>query len=307
MAVLDIGHIDSTGWLTSNSVYHVQSPNYTKGFISPYPDAICHHYTAGLTLQEARRTVAYNPNNPGNKPNRNDASAHFCIGNPDNGEGLDQWVSVCDRSWHAGKGQQLNKGHKPRGVRVAASTSIGIEVVGLGRDIAGPKRTQIRAASDDGDYYFWFAYPEKQVDLIVDVCKAIVKVVYPSMIGPDDHQGHSDYCPGRKDDPGPVYPYVDIIRRVYGLTEERYPDWWTPFRTVKTRQRALILLGFDVGKAKDDDRWGKGSADALSSYLASRGMSPIPAFTTGVARSLMRDMLEKMGEYSSVTGYLFGD
>jgi N-acetyl-anhydromuramyl-L-alanine amidase AmpD len=222
-------------------------------------------------------------------------------------EGIDQWVSLEDRSWHAGRGQVLTDKHLPVGTETATRTHVGIEVAGRGFSDApasgrAPEAGMVLAAGDGGDLRWWYPYPAEQAALVAEAVRGVL-LRWPH-IRPEDHCGHSDLCPDRKEDPGPLYPYAEIVRLAHGLDEERWPDTWAPFRTVEARQRCLRLLGHDPGPA--DGRWGPRSAEALSAWLVSRGRAAVPAWTTWAARAALHEVAAIQGSFPAAVRAVLG-
>ena len=88
--------------------------------------------------------------------------------------------------------------------RMVNPSSIGIEIVNLGyEDGPGGRR--------------YLPYPDKQIDAVVALVKDIVA---RHKIPPDRVLGHSDIAPGRKVDPGPLFPWKRLADE--GLV--RWPD-----------------------------------------------------------------------------------
>jgi N-acetylmuramoyl-L-alanine amidase len=89
------------------------------------------------------------------------------------------------RAWHAGPSYW--KGHNNLN-----ASSIGIEIVNPGwvKDADGAVR--------------YAAFPPAQIDEVIALCKEIVA---RHQIRPDRIIGHADIAPGRKQDPGPLFPW----------------------------------------------------------------------------------------------------
>ncbi len=88
--------------------------------------------------------------------------------------------------------------------RMVNPSSVGIEIVNLGYE-DGPAGRR------------YLPYPEKQIDAVVALVKDIVA---RHKIPPDRVLGHSDIAPGRKVDPGPMFPWKRLADE--GLV--RWPD-----------------------------------------------------------------------------------
>lgn len=88
--------------------------------------------------------------------------------------------------------------------RMLNTSSVGIEIVNLGyEDGPGGRR--------------YLPYPERQIDAVIGLVKDIVA---RHRIAPDRVLGHSDIAPGRKVDPGPMFPWKRLADE--GLI--RWPD-----------------------------------------------------------------------------------
>ena len=107
----------------------------------------------------------------------NDALKIYCI------------VEESDRAWHAGvstwgDATDLN------------DTSISIEIVNLANNVE------------------FQPYPEEQIALVIKLCKNIL-LRYPD-IKPTHVLGHSDISVGRKQDPGPLFPWEKLHKHGIG-------------------------------------------------------------------------------------------
>lgn len=95
-----------------------------------------------------------------------------------------QLVDESKRAWHAGASSW-------QGRQNLNDISIGIEIVNRGY------KNNI-----DGNI-LWYPYPEKQMQSVTELCQKIIKNynIHPTCV-----IGHSDIAPGRKVDPGPLFP-----------------------------------------------------------------------------------------------------
>ena len=76
-------------------------------------------------------------------------------------------------------------------------SSIGIEIVNPGFTVgADGVRT-------------WYPFPQAQIDQLILLLKQIVA---RHQIAPDNIIGHSDIAPGRKQDPGPMFPWFQLAQ-----------------------------------------------------------------------------------------------
>lgn len=99
-----------------------------------------------------------------------------------------QLVDEKRRAWHAGVSSW-------NGRTSLNDTSIGIEIVNQGyTDNMLGHRT-------------WYPYSATQIDAVAALAKDII---YRYQITPDNVLGHSDIAPGRKQDPGKLFPWAQL-------------------------------------------------------------------------------------------------
>lgn len=85
------------------------------------------------------------------------------------------------------------------------SSSIGIEIVNPG------------FTTDANGVRTWYPFPQKQIDALIVLLKDIVA---RNHIPPENILAHADIAPGRKQDPGPMFPWFQLAQA--GLI--RWPD-----------------------------------------------------------------------------------
>jgi N-acetylmuramoyl-L-alanine amidase len=85
------------------------------------------------------------------------------------------------------------------------SSSIGIEIVNPGFTV-GPDGVRT-----------WYPFPQKQIDTLIVLLKDIVA---RNNIPPENILAHADIAPGRKQDPGPMFPWFQLAQA--GLVQ--WPD-----------------------------------------------------------------------------------
>jgi N-acetyl-anhydromuramyl-L-alanine amidase AmpD len=228
--------------------------------------AVCRHVLGGRSAER-----------------KGEASAHYGIGRSF-AEGVDRYVSLENRSWHAGIKQTLRWDGRPlenpnyKGSR----STVGIETVTIGYATGGIKAKPdwIRADSPDGKLRMLVQpWTEDQIAMMVEVGKEIV-ARWPH-IRPEDHHGHHDICPGYKVDVS-GFPFARVLRGIYD--DPGLPDIWSPFWTVEQRQRALLALGYDLGASGADGRWGPRSDAALRRFQDDHGVVRNGMWTTFVSR-----------------------
>lgn len=115
-------------------------------------------------------------------------------------------------------------------------SSIGIEIVNLGyRD------------TPEGRHYF--PYPPAQIEAVVALVRDIVK---RHRIPPERVLGHSDIAPGRKPDPGPLFPWKRLADEGLALWPDEahkaalLPQYEQTLPEVAWFQQRLARLGYFV-------------------------------------------------------------
>ena len=206
------------------------------------PMGVTWHWTATATLDECGRLLG------GSEPLRKGiASAHYAIGRSFD-EGTDRYVSLEDRSWHAGKNQSLRWDGRPftSAADKGSRTTVGVETVNLGYARpglpAGPDWQ--RADGPDGRWRLRVQpWTDEQIEMMIAVGREII-ACWPH-IGPRAHHGHHDICPGYKVDPV-AFPFARVLRGIYN--EPELPDVWSPYWTVRGRRRGLAAAGYPLAE-----------------------------------------------------------
>lgn len=137
------------------------------------------------------------------------ASAHLLIGRA--GE-ICQFVSFNQQAWHAGISQwQKHTGLNAYSIGIELSNagllfrSAGKYVNAWGRVIPASQVAQ------DEKGRFWQTYTDKQLEMAVWVAQALHKTYMFK-----DVVGHEQISPGRKIDPGPLFPMAGFEGKVLG-------------------------------------------------------------------------------------------
>jgi N-acetylmuramoyl-L-alanine amidase len=180
------------------------------------------HYTA-LNFEKSLRVLT----DP-----KTQVSAHYLVpeASIDKARKVFQLVKEEARAWHAGvsywqKRTNLN------------DISVGIEMVNLGYE------------DDDTGKRTWFSFTDYQIESVVALAKNIIQryEIHPTCI-----IGHSDIAPGRKVDPGPLFPWKKLYTQGVGA--------WFDEKAVKKiiekndsnkidieeLQRNLFIYGYDI-------------------------------------------------------------
>jgi N-acetylmuramoyl-L-alanine amidase len=159
----------------------IQSPsdNYNERAGHVSPSLIIIHYTGTKTAQEAADYYL----NKTLDENAGKISPHYMI----DGDGtIYQFVDEDKRAWHAGVSHW-------QGQDDINSISIGIELV------------------NQGEFADYPAFEAAQIDQLTALCCAIQQ---RHNIAPVAVIGHDDIAPGRKQDPGPSFPWTSFRARL---------------------------------------------------------------------------------------------
>lgn len=237
------------------------------------PMGVTWHWTAIETLSDARRALG-GPN----ATNKGVSSAHYGVGRTF-AEGVDRYVMLEDRSWHAGKNQLLAwDGKRSTNDTKASRTCIGVETCNVGYERIGfPAKTDwISAVNTDSKWLMRIQpWTDEQFDMMVAVGKEIL-TRWPH-IAVRSHHGHHDICPGYKQDVA-GFAFAKLLRKIY--RDDSIPDVWSPLWTTISRQKALVALGYDLGPWGVDGSWGEWSQNALDKFQKDMGAVRVPHWTT---------------------------
>ena len=235
------------------------------------PRGVTWHWTATATLDECNRLIG-----GASAVRKGDASAHYGIGR-DFAEGVVRYVSLENRSWHAGRDQELRWDGLPAvAATKGARTCIGIETVSRGHareDVpAGPD--WIEAATPVGETCLVEPWTEEQIEMAVAVGREVV-ARWPHL-GPRDHHGHHDLCPIRRQDPV-GFPFARVLRGIYG--DPGLPDVWSGTWRIADRRGLLIGHGHDPGPGTE---WTAQCRSALAAFQRDAGLEPNGLWTSWV-------------------------
>lgn len=260
------------------------------------PLGVTWHWTVTWDLALCSRVLG------GSNPERKgEASAHYGVGRTFK-EGVHRYVSLENRSWHAGIHQTLRwDGQAPTNPNYKGTRStIGVETVSIGYATGSIRAAAdwIRADSPNGNQRMLIQpWTEEQIVMMIEVGKEIVNR-WPH-IRPQDHHGHHDICPSYKVDVS-GFPFARVLRGIYD--DSSIPDIWTPFWTVGQRQRALLALGYSVGSAGADGKWGPSSDKALRQFQREHGLVVDGMWTVFVSRAVHAAMTTLGKDYAAVAG-----
>lgn len=191
-----------------------QTPNNGGTFREGQPRFMVLHYTAGesgLSSAEAMMRAAWK------------ASAPFVVDRDGSVLQISETDVVC---WHAGVS-------KWKGISGLNKYSVGIEFANLGfmrrsgdlwmtgaSNFKSPYRggSQVVEAAhknDPGRVQGWESYPEPQIVAGLELAKWLLQQ-FPTI---EEIVGHDDISPGRKSDPGPVFPMKQFQGLLKGAVE----------------------------------------------------------------------------------------
>jgi N-acetyl-anhydromuramyl-L-alanine amidase AmpD len=237
------------------------------------PMGVTWHWTAIASLADTRRALG-----GANATNKGKSSAHYGVGRT-YAEGIDRYVQLDNRSWHAGIQQKIRWDGQPSASPTKASRAcVGVETcnVGYARQgfPAGPD--WIEAVNTDCKWVMKIQpWTGEQFEMMVATGEEIV-ARWPH-IEPRHHHGHHDICPGYKQDVA-GFPFAALLRRIYA--DDSIPDVWGPLWTITARQQVLLHLGYDLGPWGADGSWGDWSQRALDAFQKDSGAVRLPHWTT---------------------------
>jgi N-acetyl-anhydromuramyl-L-alanine amidase AmpD len=261
------------------------------------PKGVTWHWTATRDLATCRRVIG------GAQAERKGiASAHYCVGQSF-AEGADLYVSIEDRSWHAGMHQTLRWDGKSSDQNTKGSrATIGVETVNIGYARPGfpAGANWLKVASADNRRIMQIPpWPAEQIQMMIAIGRTIVNRW--NHIGIRDHHGHHDICPGYKDDVA-GFPFAEVLSGIYN---QAVPDIWTPLALPIQRQNALHHLGYklgDTGPKRNgvDGLWGKVSDRVLMQFQRDNGLVPNGMWSTFVSWNVQDRLLERQIDIGSV-------
>ncbi len=175
------------------------SPNFNERVGVSGPDILIMHYT-GMQSCEAAVTRLTDP--------ASRVSSHYTI---DEDGTIYRHVAEELRGWHAGVSHW-------RGETDINSRSVGIEIVNPGHEFG------------------YRPFPDAQIDAVIRLSQGIVA---RHKIPPRNVIGHSDIAPGRKTDPGELFPWKQLAHAGLGV--------WVEAKTGREASLARPDTGSRVG------------------------------------------------------------
>jgi N-acetylmuramoyl-L-alanine amidase len=189
------------------------SPNFGVRNDGKKVRAIILHYT-GMVSGQAAEDWLCNADS--------EVSSHYLV--HEDGR-IVQMVAEADRAWHAGKSFW-------KGETDINSVSVGIEIVNLGHVLG------------------YTPFPLRQINAVIRLCRGITM---RHQVQPDMVLAHSDVAPGRKIDPGELFPWEKLASKGIGhyvtpapITGGRFFTTGDEGQPIEALQSMLSLFGFDV-------------------------------------------------------------
>lgn len=251
-----------------------------KHTIVTKPKYIILHYTADCHKSQAYRALSnfFRP-----------VSAHYLIAA--DGTVL-QLVDETKRAWHAGKSSW-------RGNKQMNTYSIGIEIVNPGftkkkKDPCTNNKeiwNQNTGKQVTGSDYYWYPFTQEQIESTVKLCKEISKRYN---IAPEYILGHSDIAPGRKVDPGPLFPWKQLAENDVGAWPNKEKQTATTQPTIIETQKALQKWGYSVPISGKLDKKTKQAIQAFQIHFRSENINgTLDAETISLLQNLISKYAKK--------------
>jgi N-acetylmuramoyl-L-alanine amidase len=193
---------------------HQSSPNFNERDKASPLRYVVLHYT-GMVTGKAALDRLIDP--------KSEVSAHYLV--EEDGR-VFQLVDEDKRAWHAGKSFWS-------GVRDMNSASIGIELV------------------NPGHQFGYRVFPVPQIAALKDLLCDIIK--RHNLRAVDALLAHSDIAPGRKEDPGELFPWQELAKDGFGLWPQPEAIDYAPTRDDEV-QNLLRIIGYDCPASGDYDR-----------------------------------------------------
>lgn len=155
-----------------------------------------------------------------------------------------QLVDESGRAWHAGNSHW-------QGREDLNDQSIGIEIVNVPHCMRDTNAVDKQSRENDVSRLCVFPdYDPKQIELLIQLSKDILK--RNPDISPTAVVGHSDIAPGRKNDPGPRFPWYQLYQAGIGAwyDNDTLQKYWEMFNhsplSTGLMQHALNRYGYGI-------------------------------------------------------------
>ncbi|MDQ8039170.1 MAG: N-acetylmuramoyl-L-alanine amidase [Rickettsiella sp.] len=237
------------------------SPNYNQRVFF-----LVLHYTAE-DLDKSLKTLT-------DGTSKNPVSAHYLIPetNINKERRIFQLVKESERAWHAGISTWQNRTN-------LNDTSIGVEIVNLGyKDEEGIRK--------------WYPFTNYQIESVIELAKIIVERY---QIFPTRFIGHSDIAPGRKVDPGPLFPWEKLYANGIGAwfdqkAVKKEMENHTNILDIKQLQTNLLKYGYGIQITGELDKQTTTILQAFQMHFRSSNYSGEPDAET---IAILNNLIEK--------------
>jgi len=229
------------------------SPNFNERVGVEGPDILLMHYTGMQSCEAAVQRLT----DPAAR-----VSSHYTI---DEDGTVYVHVDESLRAWHAGVSHW-------RGETDINSRSIGIEIVNPGHEFG------------------YRAFPDAQIDAVIELSHGILS---RHRIAPRNVIAHSDIAPGRKEDPGELFPWSRLAGEGIGLWVEVpavIGESLSPGDrgdAVRALQMDLAAYGYGIDPTGDYDGRTRDVVIAFQRHFR-------PAKFDGVADAQTKDLLRRL-------------
>ena len=239
--------------------YDLRECNIEKKRCSIIPKFIIMHFTANCSGQESWRSF-FNFLRP--------VSTHYLI---DVDGKVTQMVPELKRAWHAGE----SSWHHHTSMN---NVSIGIEIInpGFSKPDTDPCTNNKKLWNKNtgqkisGSENLWYAFTSEQIESLTKLCKSIM---HRFKIPARNVLGHSDIAPGRKVDPGPLFPWQKLSEQGIGI-------WWNDVQpcanyTTEELQKKLQTFGYNIAVTGNYDEQTTKVVQAFQMHFQQNNISGI--------------------------------
>jgi N-acetylmuramoyl-L-alanine amidase len=229
------------------------SPNFNERVGEGVPDILLMHYTGMQSCEAAVQRLT----DPAAR-----VSSHYTI---DEDGTVYVHVDESLRAWHAGVSHW-------RGETDINSRSIGIEIVNPGHEFG------------------YRAFPDVQIDAVIELSKGILS---RHRIPPRNVIAHSDIAPGRKEDPGELFPWKRLADEGIGVWVEASAVMGESLSpgdrgdVVRALQMDLAAYGYGIDPTGDYDARTRDVVIAFQRHFR-------PVNFDGVADAQTQDVLRRL-------------
>lgn len=214
-------------------------------------------------------------------------SAHYLVPDGDAVSTVYQLVPEDRRAWHAGRSYW-------QGDRMLNACSVGIEIVNSGFPEADQSLPPMQRR--------WAPYGEAQ---LVAVGRLAADIVARHQIRPHKIVGHSDVSPGRKLDPGPLFPWERLYceYQIGAWPEAEAVAYYLGTRAfdgdVASLQSRLLAYGYDTPQTGTMDAQTANVVSAFQMHFRPRNYDGVPDAETV---AILDALLEKYFNVGRTTG-----